>query len=252
MKHFVTRLCFSLILLTNYCTYLFSYSLSSINAKSSSVLPFFYNQKGEKYAILTREAAGRAKGKYDDFGGKVEEYDNHPLDTASREFWEEAILKDTVHLTLQETADYIDINTSNNTEEIMVYLAPETIANVTYITDFTDHYKSLLNNFYQSRKEQTKWRFKEKDRIAIVQWDTLECAITSQTNKYHPVIVPATVISPRSGKRYKKNITLRDFFVIKTKPFFCNEEYENGSNNDEEEPDEKIKVYKLLTNKVSS
>jgi len=221
-------------------------SLTDIQWKSSSVLPFFYNNKGEKYAILSREAAGRARGTYDDFGGKAETYDLHPLESAAREFWEEAILKDTINLTLEQTKEYLDIDNTENTESIIVYLT-DSSSNVTYITDFTNYYKDFFNNFYRVRKKQTRWKFKEKNKIAIVKWNDLACAVKSNVNKDTPVMVTATIINTRFSRRHKQDITLRDFFVIKTQPFFLNEDYQQGTNKTDDEANIKIKIYDQQT-----
>src|SRR5688572_1674937 len=65
--------------------------LTTVHFTTACGLPFFV-QNGNYYFILSREAGGHDKGTFDDFGGKRDPGEDHPIISAAREFWEEAIL----------------------------------------------------------------------------------------------------------------------------------------------------------------
>jgi len=189
------------------------------NFGSASVLPFI--QKNKKYFfILSREAFGKAKDTYDDFGGSRDPGENHPFITAAREFFEEAILQPSTGLSLENTGTLIDIAQSNNTQYIVVYSR-----NVTYITDFTKYADKLFNNFYTARSKMKNFHFIEKDRLALVDWDLLKTTINN-TMFNSGVAIDAQVLDPQTLQWKPETIILRDFFVKKLRPFFMTKPYE--------------------------
>lgn len=205
--------------------------LSDFDFGAASVLPVFTDAVGTKYLILSREAHGTDKGTYDDFGGKRDyigpkqnqKRESHPVITAAREFFEEAILALSIRLSLQKTREFIDLKASN-TEAVVAYGH-----NVTYITDFGVYADQFFDNFYKAFNTTTSKHSKEKDRIAVVRWDTL-CTTIAQNKFNTGVTIHALVLNP-SGQRWdNERIQLRGFFVKKTRPLFTNQPYQPGSN----------------------
>lgn len=190
---------------------------------SASVLPFIRQDK-KIFFILSREAYGKAKGTYDDFGGSRDPGENHPFVTAAREFFEEAILQASIGLSLENTQRLIDIAQSDNTQYIVVFSR-----NVAYITDFTLYAKALFNNFYTVRSKMKDFHFTEKDRLALVDCDLLKTTINN-TMFNSGVQIDALVLDPQDLLWKPETIILRDFFVKKLRPFFMTKPYEQGVN----------------------
>jgi len=204
-------------------------ALSQFDYHSASVLPF-YKRGNDKYFVLTRERWGRDKGTYDDSGGKRDKGEMHPVITAGRECWEEAILDKTIGFSLKQTLDYIDITKSKNTAYIIANTTRKGAKNVTYITDFTPYSRALVDNFYTALSQATKTENKEKDRIALVKWDDFKAAIVNQAGYNDPVYVPALVVNPKTKRKERENILLRPYLVIKLGGFFRDESYQTGKN----------------------
>ncbi|HSC25591.1 MAG TPA: hypothetical protein VLB80_05260 [Candidatus Babeliales bacterium] len=221
------------------------------NYKSASVLPTF-THRNIKYAILSREAYGITKRyKYDDFSGGRDKGEINPLDTASREFLEEGILQEALGWNFENTKTFVNENSwaviSYSKEKNKLYAKNNSIKNVTYIVNFNQHKTDLFNNFYDARnKEKARYdkhriakrhrHTTEKDRIAKVRWSDLKNAIINQKHRQDPVYVCAQIMDPLSRLFYKRLITLRPFLVIKLRPFFLDQPYEEGEN-------EKIRHY---------
>jgi hypothetical protein len=218
--------------------------LSSLNYKSASVLPY-YTYENEKWVILSRERAGTDKGTFDDFGGKKSKWDKHPTITAAREFYEEAILQKTIGLDLPQTKDFLN---SPTTEYIISYseknaCKPEHrgACHVTYIIDFNQYADQFLKNFYTARKNAHDFKYKEKDKIAIVTWKNFQDAIIKDSeqrkiNLLSPetaslkriVMIPALELQ-ESGSFQPTTISLRLYCSKKLRPFFRDQPYQQGS-----------------------
>jgi len=209
-------------------------SFKNFNYKSASVLPIYTTRKS-KYLILSREAYGRPKiGKkwtYDDFGGSRDAGEEDPLITAAREFFEEAILDKSLNLSLDQVTDYV----KNNTHVVVANTTKRHAKHVTYIIDFKQYKNEFIRNFYTARKNSTQYENLEKDRIAIVRWNTIEQAFSQQCNN-DPIYVQATIIDPKTRKGYKKQIKLRPYFIIKLKSFFLDKPHKTSK-------DKKIRFY---------
>ncbi len=157
LKKIFKTLAITLIITNQYS----AFTLKEFNYRSASVLPVFHERsfhKSTKWVILTREAHGGARGYYDDCSGGRDRGEENPLETAAREFYEEAILKDTVDASIPETKNFIDINSANNTEKIIVYSKDnpnprKVAANVTYITNVQKYKNDMLKNFYPALKK---------------------------------------------------------------------------------------------------
>lgn len=201
--------------------------LSCFNFEGASVLPTFINENGKKYLILSREKGGKDKGTYDDFGGARDTHrskkEHHPKVTASREFFEEAILKHSINLSLEQTQKFIDID-SGHTEYVIAHEGY-----VTYITDFSTYATTFFNRFYHAFEKTTSHHSKEKDRIAIIEWESLKNSINK--SKYNSGInVQAEVLNPANNKWNTEKITLRPFFAKKLRSFWMDKPYQHGLN----------------------
>lgn len=196
--------------------------LSQYPFGAGSVLPVFTDQSNKTYVILSREAHGRDRSTYDDFGGKRDKGENHPLVTASREFFEESIIELTIGLSLDDIRAYIDIAKADNTQYI---IANE--KNVMYIVDFGAYADKFFDNFYTAFATTTDPHSKEKDSIAVVEWDTLQKAITQ--SQFNTGIKVQAFVLDKSGQRWDiQDIPLRPFFPKKIRPFFMNQPYQEG------------------------
>lgn len=220
----IGTLCFAAS--TNICA---APRLSAYNYGSASVLPVCRHHSG-KHIILGREAFGKSRGTYDDFGGSRDKGEDHPVITAAREFFEEAIVALSIKLSLGETQNYIDIAKTSNTTNIIAHAR-----SVTYITNFNRYKKLFLNNFYKARKQATDWHCKEKDRIALAKWDILKKTINDNPSNTG-LQIEALEVDPLKQLLNKKTITLRPFFVKKLRPFFMDKQYRQGL-------DKKIRFY---------
>jgi 8-oxo-dGTP pyrophosphatase MutT (NUDIX family) len=196
-------------------------ALSEYLFGAGSVLFVFIDRNGKTYAILTREAHGSAKGTYDDFGGKRDAGEKHPLITAKRECFEEAILDLTIKFTEKDTLAFIDLP-GQNTQYIIAHAR-----NVGYITDFSAHADRFFDNFYNALAKTTSSHSREKDKLAVVAWDTLQNTI-SQTTHDSGITVPALVLDQHTNEWCEELIPLRGFFVKKYRPFFMNQAYQAG------------------------
>lgn len=203
--------------------------LSTSNFSTACGLPFFVHSDGKKYFILSREAGGSDKGTYDDFGGKRDPGENHPIISAAREFWEEAILT-CVGFSLPDTQKFID-PTSGNTLFVNAFGQ-----SVTYVVDFSRYKDAFFKNFYAARKK-ARGHFREKDRIAIIEWDMLKATI-AQSKELAGIKIKAAILNPDDLKWYQETITLRPYFVKKMRSFFTDSSYVQGEN-------EKIRFYGL-------
>lgn len=222
----------SLALLASISFSFFTYSnppaLSDFPYQSASVMPFYIERK-QKYIILAQEEWGRDKGTYDDFGGKRDSNENHPLITATREFSEEAIVNETFGLDLQQTRNFIDIK-AKNTHFIIANTAKNGGKHVTYITKINKYKTCFINSFYKARRQATKAENKEKSSLALVQWNDLKNVILNRTGRYQNVWIKAQVIHPITHKKQEQMIQLRPYFVIKLEKFFKGEPYTHGKN----------------------
>lgn len=222
-----------------------TFDLDTYPCKSASVTPV-YTHKDKLCVIPTREAEGKDQKKggkkytYDDFSGGSEKKDTNPLASAAREFWEEAMLQETLGWNIEDTENFI----KENTLYAIAYTKdpnphnPKSrdVRNVTYIVNFDKYADKLFANFYDARKsEQARYKklgtrrrhqhTTEKDKIASILWDDLKEA--SITNKK---TIWAAVKDPQTKRFKKEQVTLRPFFPSKLRPFFLDMPYEQGEN----------------------
>ena len=97
----------------------------------------------------------------------------------------------------------------SNTEFIIAYGH-----NVTYITDFTSYKDTFFDRFYNAFKTTTSHDSKEKDRLAVVEWNKLKTTINDA--KFNSgVEIVASVHNPQDLTWKDEKIILRGFFVKK-------------------------------------
>lgn len=189
--------------------------LSKFGYTGAWVLPtthFMKNGKRVKYVVLGRETGGRDKGKYDAFGGKRDRGEKHPVVTAAREFYEEAITSSTLGVNEKAIRTYIDLKAGNTGCIMGINDTRPKQKHVLYMTNFKGKdIAKLERSFAAARNRQQRWKYKEKDCIACVRWDRLVIAIKSSTSNTG-VKVQATVTDLR-GKKSHKTIELRGVLV---------------------------------------
>lgn len=234
-----------------------AFSLADYNHYSASVLPTI-TEKGELYAILSRETTGSPKKKdgtpntygkfhkYDDFSGGKDKDETHAEETAAHEFFQEAMLEKTLGWDLAKTREFIKPE-NKNTWAVLAYSAEDNpnalhirkSRNVTYLTSFDDYMNQFCNNFSDARKQEIaqykkngtpkwNWTNAEKDRIAKVKWSDLRTAILDEEDPTAIITVGALVMNPRTKRFERKTIDLRPFLVVKLRPFLLDETYEQG------------------------
>lgn len=234
------------------------FSLADYDYYSASVFPTI-TEDGVLYGILSREAFGRKNKfgklhKYDDFSGSRDEGEVHPIETAAHEFLQEGILEKILQWNLKQTEEFIKPENGNTWSIIACSIdknpdVPHVrkTRNVTYLTHFDQYKDVLFNKFHDARKQEVEqykkegiskqhWTNAEKDRLAKVKWDDLKAAIINQEDLNEIVEVEALVMNPKTKRFKKQTIQLRPFLVIKLRPFFMNESYQQGEH-------EKIRHY---------
>jgi hypothetical protein len=204
--------------------------LSKFDFNAASVLPTFINQNGKKYLIISRERGGSDKGTYDDFGGKrdyigPQTKEAHPVITAAREYFEEAILSLSIGMSLPDTKKFIDVDNAY-TEYV---IANGQVKYAIYITDFTQYANTFFANYYHAFNTTKSRHSREKDRIAIIEWDTLK-TIVNNAPFNTGIMVDAQVLNPLDNKWYTEKVTLRPIFVKKLRPFWMDKPYQQGIN----------------------
>lgn len=239
IKQIVRPLSIALIITTGIITG--AVKLSSLNYKSASVLPYYYHNE-TKWVILPQEAFGRDKGTVDDLGGSRDKGEKHPVVTAAREFYEEAIIKQTIGLTLQQTIRFLN----KNSKYIIGYSNTKGSCNITYIVNFDQYKDMFFNNFYKARHNAPSHKYKEKDKIVVVKWQDLKDVFTQQETGFfrswfkrffnQNVTVAALEQDPSTLTFCPTTVTLRPFLVKKLRPFFLDKPYQQGMN-------KKIRLY---------
>ncbi len=235
-----------------------TFSLADYRCYSASVLPTI-TEDGELYAILSREAYGRKHKfgklhKYDDFSGGRDEGEEHPIETAAHEFFQEAILSGTLGWDLEQATEFIKAE-NDNTWAVIAYSSeanPDVkhqrkARNVTYITTFDTYKDRFFENFHKARAKEIErykkegvskghWTNAEKDRLAKIKWRDLKSAVINQQDRNEIIEVEALVMNPKTKRFKRQTIQLRPFFSIKLRPYFLDQEYKKGEN-------EKIRLY---------
>lgn len=146
----------------------------------AGVMPYYEDEKGEKYVLLGREVNSRNKREWALFSGGSERDGRnrclmeHPLDCAAREFYEEAILHKTLGWSEAEVKAYLKKNTTQviarysrdvkSSRPLIIYVVKFEKKQIeAIITTF----KKVFNDAHLDEK------FKEKDALALVKYQDL-------------------------------------------------------------------------------
>lgn len=198
--------------------------LSKFQFAAASVLPTCKNTAGQTMVLLSREAHGRDKGTYDAAGGKRDSGEMHPEITAARECMEELILEKTTGSNLRSVRKHINVD-SGNTSNVIARTSKKSVM---YISDFSKHWKNICKKFYTVRSNATRSKYREKDHLAVVDWNELKRVI-AQSKPGQTVTICARSIKRNGHYDSKtKTITLRPFIVAQLRPFFQNKPFEQG------------------------
>lgn len=162
------------------------------------------------YVLLGCESSGRDRGTFDAFGGKRDDLET-PIETAAREFAEEAITHETIGM--DQAAIMRHLDTQSHTPSLH-YLSNSSFGThlVLYITRFTtDQINALRHRFPKAHRNATSWKFKEKNALALVRFDVLQDAIrNSVTSTRIQVLADVTNLDRTVSK---KKIILRPVLV---------------------------------------
>ncbi len=164
-------------------------SLSAMEeVDGATVLPVFYEDGIRKVLISEENVPGSPFYQtYEGWGGGFSpKEDKNALDTAAREFWEEALLQYTIGFTLEETKTYLQ--TKNVEAIIKVHAIPKffpkkdekrTKPIFIYIVKFErSDIEQIKKRFFQQLQsynppDEDNFKFREKGNLAVVEWSSL-------------------------------------------------------------------------------
>jgi hypothetical protein len=219
LNRFLTRIPFNFFVIL-FLPLAAAQSLSTVSYRAAGVLPT-YMKRGILYAVVAREGCGKDKGTYDSFAGSRDAYEHNPTVTAAREAHEEMISHHTMHLSPKQLERYIDPD-KNHTTLVVVY---QKFNYVLYVTRFDKYIDNFLRSFYGVLGRVNQFKYKEKDRIAIVAWDELKQAILQNKSQ-----VCAEVLDPNTNRPIRCMITLRPILIKSLRPVFRGDGYQQGKN----------------------
>lgn len=167
------------------------------------------------YVILARETQGiRKKGTYDIFGGKKEYDETSPHLTAAREWCEEGLSLFASANTIAQASESLAqgspliedviVNTKKRSIIYQVRLSFEEITNVC---------KRFIKRYEELCKKNAPVCQREKDCIALVDYDELFAAAATKTRTVKAIVFD------RNGKGHEKKITLRRRLLKNLAPF---------------------------------
>ena len=149
----------------------------------AGVMPYYEDEKGEKYVLIGREVNSGRKREWAFFSGGSELNSSdksrmeHPLDCAAREFYEEAALHATLGWDEATTKNYI---AQHATEVIAQYSRDlRSRPAIIYMVKFEkDQIEKIVDRYKYIFTEHTvDDRFKEKDALAVVKYQDLIDAV---------------------------------------------------------------------------
>jgi hypothetical protein len=172
---------------------------------------------GEPYMLLGREHYGKNAGKYSDWGGARAGFEKAPLQTAAREFHEEAILKKTLGLSLAQTEKII----APSSPYLIMHAAlhkPAALCKHIFLLQLPYEYvDAMIKSFYRARSRSFFLKYREKDQIALVAVSNL---VKESIGKKPHYVVPA-IEYLKNGTAIEKKINLTDFFMESVYPIFA-------------------------------
>jgi 8-oxo-dGTP pyrophosphatase MutT (NUDIX family) len=196
--------------------------LEDILYSGASVLPV--TASGQ--VLLSREAAGRHQGTWDSCGGGRHPDEFNCMTTATREFYEEAILQKTLGWDFAATEQFIEPAHPHTTLVIAKELGADVFVMV-FVTELSDQQvDQLITRYGQARQSSTEWKYKEKDGLALVEWKDLAAAILN-TPRGETVRVSAHVVYPTDETT---TITVRPYLVSNLRPYLEDHSFTSGSN----------------------
>ena len=178
------------------------------------VLPIF-EKEGRDYILCGRETQKWDHGTYDSFGGKVDKSDRDVLDSATREFDEEAFGSDCLGLSREQIRNHIQENTGQ-----IIAVQDDRKKNVLYMTRFSEEQiRDILHNFgpvYNETEYVHENGYHEKDRLATVAVSDIYQALCSELE-----VVPAQIYT-LDGRNYFDYVRLRPILIKLLKPHCLN------------------------------
>lgn len=148
----------------------------------AGVMPYYEDEKGEKYVLLGREVnSSHKEWALFSGGSEISATDKnrmeHPLDCAAREFYEEAALHKTLGWDEAKVKEYIS---KNATEVIARYSRDlRDRPSIIYVVKFQKkQIEAIIEKFKDVVNDRTlEDRFKEKDALAVVKYQDLVDAV---------------------------------------------------------------------------
>ena len=145
----------------------------------AGVMPYYEDEKGEQYVLIGREINSPRKEWAFFSGGSEESLDKkgemeHPLECATREFYEEAIIGKTLGLDQEQLKEYI----KNNTTEVIAEYARDINFKrplIIYMVKFTkDDIITIISKFNDIFKDTSlEEKYREKDALAVIHYQHL-------------------------------------------------------------------------------
>lgn len=234
MKSFYKLIISLFFALSSICS-LLSMNLSQIPYAGAGIMPLMYDtRQKEWYVLMGRENSGPSKGKWDIWGGAVDNRKDKDSKTgslrasytAAREFTEETLA---TGMSLNQAKRFISVNNKNT----LCVVANKRMKCVTYITNFGPAILSKIEqNFYKNPHKMHL----EKDLIGWMRYkDLLKIIKTAKkdrrTGKLNPTIKPEVLVVNHQGKRYKRNVELRPYLLSSFRGFAQGRKANIKSNN---------------------
>lgn len=142
----------------------------------AGVVPYYEDDKGDRFILLGREINSRYK-EWAFFSGGSEESNSqkglmeHPLDCAVREFYEEAIIEKTLGLSESALKEYMKKNT---TEVVAEYARDINFKRplILYFVKFTkEQIVSIVHTFKEVFHDKNlEEKYREKDALAVISY----------------------------------------------------------------------------------
>lgn len=172
--------------------------------------------KPKDHYIISRNAFGQYKGTFDDFGGSRDPQETHPVQTAAREFYEEALAGPVLKKSIKNLEKKIDL-AGKDTQAVLVQSIPGKGGKSNYVTFIArfgqNSSRKMTHAFGAARaKPGLAFAFKEKDQIALVRVDKLKQALLNNPNNNN-VFVPAKVYAGIKPVGKISTIKLHPFFA---------------------------------------
>jgi len=146
----------------------------------AGVMPYYEDEKGGKHVLFGREINSFNKREWAFFSGGSEvsttekQMMEHPLDCATREFYEEAIIGKTLGWSESELKEYIKKNTTEVIAEYSRFI-DESRPLIMYVVKFKQKEIETIIKAFKSifNEKDLDEKYKEKDALALVEYQNL-------------------------------------------------------------------------------